>query len=314
MVDEREGVSERRPRVPEALLRTTMNIAENDRTWKMITVSISTIIAGNTTEKSPVCFSRLFYIAACFDPVALGQFCDNRLNRLFNLPQRPAGAEAIRRCHPLPRNCRHTITAFEDRFFRTNFEVADLAQWNSLSPSVHQSHVVQLSGIEAVSSATSSDYLHRSNVFADLSDRRTRQKKLDLFRSVVEERPISCSRAWSKTKCTVGARSPQSKFTCRVWGFVTIAAWTCAAIAWSTSRSGPVTRKATGHGEYGPNTSCEARTRASGASPCSTRSRSLSFKRSRSFSLAVRTMIFAKLGFGSSGLYEKKKRGAPAPM
>src|SRR5438034_873230 len=34
-----------------------MNIPENDRTWKMITVSISAIIAGNTTESAR--FARL---------------------------------------------------------------------------------------------------------------------------------------------------------------------------------------------------------------------------------------------------------------
>src|ERR1700739_4446478 len=38
------------------------------------------------------------------------------------------------------------------------------------------------------------------------------------------------------------------------------------------------------------------------------------FRRSHLFSFAVRTIILAKSGLGSSGLYDKKKRGAPAPM
>ena len=33
-----------------------MNIAENDRTWRMITVSISTIITGNTVASALFAF------------------------------------------------------------------------------------------------------------------------------------------------------------------------------------------------------------------------------------------------------------------
>ena len=50
---------------------------------------------------------------------------------------------------------------------------------------IHQSHVVQLAGIEAVCSGTSSDYLRRSDIFTDLGHRRTGQKELDLFGSLV---------------------------------------------------------------------------------------------------------------------------------
>jgi len=60
------------------------NIAENDRTWKMITVSISTIMR-ETPLKVPCSPFRLFYVAARLDPVALGQSCDDRLNGLLNL-------------------------------------------------------------------------------------------------------------------------------------------------------------------------------------------------------------------------------------
>src|SRR5205807_8923462 len=83
----------------------------------------------------------------------------------------------------LYRNCRHAVTAFEDRLFRTNLDAADLAKWNSRPPVIHQSHVIQLAGIEAVSSGTSRDYLRRSDIFVDLRQWRTREKKLDLFGS-----------------------------------------------------------------------------------------------------------------------------------
>jgi hypothetical protein len=77
------------------------------------------------------------------------------------------------------------VVALEDRFFGTNLDVADLTKWNGLPPMIHQSHIVQLSGIEAVCSGTSGDYLHRSNIFTELCHWRTRQKKLDLLGSLV---------------------------------------------------------------------------------------------------------------------------------
>src|SRR5437762_4269680 len=132
----------------------------------------------------PVRFTSFFYIAARFDPVALGQAGDNRLNRLFNL------CRDLRRLKrfvdvTLYRNCRHAVTAFEDRLFRTNLDAADLAKWKSLRPVIHQSHFVLLAGINAVGSGTSRDYLRRSDIFTDLRQWRTRQKKLDLFGSFV---------------------------------------------------------------------------------------------------------------------------------
>jgi hypothetical protein len=80
---------------------------------------------------------------------------------------------------------RQAITTLEDRLFGSNLDVTDLTEWNSLTSVIHQSHVVQLAGIEAVSSGTSSNYLNGSNVFTNLRDWRTGQKKLDLLRSVL---------------------------------------------------------------------------------------------------------------------------------
>ena len=46
---------------------------------------------------------------------------------------------------------------------------------------IHQGHVAQLAGIEAVASGASGDYIRRSDILADLRHRRTGQKELDLF-------------------------------------------------------------------------------------------------------------------------------------
>ena len=81
-----------------------------------------------------------------------------------------------------------------------------------------------------------------------------------------------------------------------------------------TCASGPVTRNATGKGEYGPNTSWVARSRASGARPSAIFCLSRSLSASRASALAVRMTILAKEGSGSSGDIAKKKRGAPWPM
>jgi AcrR family transcriptional regulator len=129
------------------------------------------------------------YIAAHFDLVALGQASDDRLNCLLNLLRdlwRLKGFVDV----TLYRNRRQAITALQDRFFGTNLDVADLTEWNSLPPAIHQSHIVQFSGIEAVCSGTSSDYLHGSNIFTDLRHRRTGQKKLDLFGGVVGRKTL----------------------------------------------------------------------------------------------------------------------------
>src|SRR5207247_9321586 len=85
----------------------------------------------------------------------------------------------------LDRTCPHAVAAVEDRLFRTNLDAADLAKWNSLPPVIHRSHLVQFAGIEEVGSGTSRDYLRRSDIFTDLRQWRTRQKKLDLFGSFV---------------------------------------------------------------------------------------------------------------------------------
>src|SRR5579859_5285437 len=139
---------------------------------------------GKYRGQCSVRFSSFFYIAAHFDLVALGQACDDRLNCLLNLLRdlwRLKGFVDV----TLYRNRRQAITTFEDRIFRANLDVPDLTQWNSLTRVIHQSHIVQLSRIEAVGPGASSDNLHRSNVFADLRDWRTGQEKLDLLRSVL---------------------------------------------------------------------------------------------------------------------------------
>src|SRR5260370_19306086 len=104
------------------------------------------------------------------------------------------------------------------------------------------------------------------------------------------------------TKWTDGARSLQSKFACREAFSAFTVPSTCSAIDRTFARSGPDTRNATGHGEYGPKTKREARTRASGPNPEESAWR----RRPRScpcaFLFVVDTISFAKFGLGSSGL------------
>jgi hypothetical protein len=53
------------PATPRGTVRTTMNIAENDRTWRMITVSISTIITGNTVQNGQsACYRMMPFLAS----------------------------------------------------------------------------------------------------------------------------------------------------------------------------------------------------------------------------------------------------------
>src|ERR1700730_13219025 len=83
-----------------------------------------------------------------------------------------------------------------------------------------------------------------------------------------------------------------------MFGFARMMLYTLLAIARTLPILGPITRKATGKGTYGPNTNGAARTKASGAQSCAIRVRRRFIKLSRDLASGVRTMIFGERRIG----------------
>ena len=95
--------------------------------------------------------------------------------------------------------------------------------------------------------------------------------------------------------------------------FSAMTARTWSAMPRTFIGSGPTTRNCTGKPTGGPKLKRSTRVRASGSAPSASACSSRALTRSRASRSFVTMTIWAKFGFGSTGLSPSQKRGEPWP-
>src|SRR5215472_370760 len=126
-------------------------------------------------------------------------------------------------------------------------------------------------------------------------------------------RPSARARSWSTSSRIDFTCSLQSRCGSTILAFVAMICRTSSAIARTFIGSGPTTRNCTGKPTGGPNRKRSTRARASGRAPSAISRSSRALTRSRAARSLVTMTIWAKFGFGSTGLRPSQKRGEPCP-